>query len=95
MEIILILPKIREELEKIREDGILPNSFQESRITLIFKPERAIQEQCRTILLMNMMQNFLTKIWQIKFNIIYITCHDQMGFTQDYKVSLTFENKSM
>lgn len=50
MEIILVLPQIPQ---KIKEDGMLSNSFYEARITVISKPARDTEEKWRTIFLMN------------------------------------------
>ena len=82
--------KLREELtpillkllQKIAEDGKLPNSFYEATITLIPKPKMPHTHKYRPVSLMNIDAIILNNILanRIQQHIKKITHHDQVGF---------------
>lgn len=90
--LILILHKL---FQKIEEEGTLPNSFSEARITLITK-SKVLQENYKPVSLVNIDIKVLNKIpaKQIQPHIKRIIHHDQMKFIPGM-VSLTSENKSV
>ena len=79
-----IIPILLKLLQKIEEEGMLPNSFYEAIITLMPKPNKdtAKKENYRPIYLINIDTKILKKLLsnQIQQYIKRIIHHDQVGF---------------
>ena len=79
-----LMPILLKLFQKIAEEGILPNSFYEAKITFIPKPDKdnTRKENCRPTSLMNMDENVLNKILanRIQQHIKKLMHHYEVGF---------------
>ena len=78
------MPILLKRLQKVTEEGTLPNSFYEASVTLTPKPgkDSTKNENYRPISLMNIDAKILNKILanRIQEYVKKLTHHDQVGF---------------
>ena len=92
------MPILLKLFQKITEEGTLPNSFYESIIILIPKPDKDnTKENYRPVSLMNIDVKVLSRILanRIQQHIKKLIHHDHVVFISRFKDSSTYGNQSM
>jgi hypothetical protein len=88
-----VIPILYNCFLKVEAEEIFSNSFYESNITLIPKPDKELQENYRPICLTNIDPKFLKILAnQIQQCVKTITYHDQLGYIPRIHSGSTTEN---
>lgn len=84
-------------MQKIQTEGVFPNSFYESSLTLTLKRQKHMEKK-KENLETNIPKTIDFKVLHktiSKLNTVVYKCiidHDKVGLSQECKIALTFEN---